>query len=65
MNKNPIAAAKRPENAGSYSLGAKAKCYECLGGSESDEFTKQSIMRDIRECSSRTCPLHHLRGWSK
>lgn len=34
----------------------KAKCYECMGGEESDNWKK-----DVKHCSSYGCPLRGLR----
>ncbi len=36
----------------------KAKCYECMGGQESDNWKK-----DVKHCSSYGCPLRPLRPY--
>jgi hypothetical protein len=56
---NPIA--KSLSNPRSLRLAITAKCYECFGGSVSDVQTKQGIMKEVRDCTSSTCPLYPVR----
>jgi len=55
---DPIEKAKREP--GSLRLAVNAKCWDCAGaGADGIEFTKETI----RECTCRTCPLHHQRPY--
>jgi len=40
-------------------------CYQCMGGQMDDRATKQAITSDIRECTSKICPLHNVRPFQK
>lgn len=56
--KNPIDKAK--ENPESLRRAITAKCYECVG-MDGDPGYRETI----RTCTSKTCPLFHLRPYQK
>lgn len=51
---SPIEAAQADPTSRAKAI--KAKCYECMGGQESDNWKK-----DVKQCSSYGCPLRALR----
>lgn len=51
---SPIEAAQADPTSRAKAI--KAKCYECMGGDESDNWKK-----DVKQCSSYGCPLRPLR----
>lgn len=53
---NPIERAARNPN--SLRLAVTAKCYECLGGDDTP-----NVRREIRDCTSRKCPLYPVRPY--
>ena len=53
---NPIERAA--QNPSSLRLAITAKCCECLGGEDA-----RNIRREIRECTSRKCPLYPVRPY--
>jgi len=55
---DPIERAKR--NPTSLRLAITAKCWECLGGDDTP-----NIRREIRECTSRKCPLYPVRPYQE
>lgn len=52
----PCPIIKARANPGSLRLAINAKCCECMGGSN-----EPGWRREVRECSSRTCPLYPVR----
>jgi len=52
----PIEAAQADPNSRAKAI--KAKCYECMGGEDSDNWKKS-----VKHCSSMGCPLLALRPY--
>lgn len=59
---NPVAKAKI--NSASLRLSVNAHCYMCMGGSKTDLKTLNSIVSDIRGCTSHICPLLTVRPFT-
>lgn len=56
---NPLQ--KSAKNPDSRALALKAKCFECVGGTL--ESSPENWRNEIRNCTSRICPLLNLRPY--
>ena len=55
---NPMAKAKRDPK--SLRLAINAHCYMCMGGSETDLRTANSVLSLVKGCTSELCPANHI-----
>lgn len=60
---NPMAKAKN--NSPSLRLAVNAHCYMCMGGSDKDLRTQNSVVSLIKGCKSSVCPLLEIRPYTR
>jgi len=60
MRKNPIA---KGLQSSSLRDSINAHCYMCMGGELKDETAKGNIVKAIRECDSKICPINNVRPY--